>query len=59
MAYEILVNGADVATLPVRFAPVCSKVYNAELYELLDVAIPESYEPLGGLSPEEARLFRM
>ena len=43
MAYEILVNGADVATMAVRFAPNVTKEYNAELCELLGVKIPEGY----------------
>ena len=32
MAYEILVNGADVSTMPVEFAPSVTKMYNAELF---------------------------
>ena len=43
MAYEILVNGADVAAMEVRFAPNVTKKYNAELCEILKVAIPEGY----------------
>ena len=46
MAYEILVNGADVSTMPVQFAPEYAKVYNAELCETLGVAIPEGYTPI-------------
>lgn len=43
MAYEVLVNGADVATMDVQFAPNVTKEYNAELCELLGVEIPEGY----------------
>ena len=43
MAYEILVGGADVAAMEVRFAPNVTKKYNAELCELLNVTIPEDY----------------
>lgn len=43
MAYEVLVNGADVATLNVAFAPNVTKEYNTELCELLDVTVPEEY----------------
>lgn len=43
MAYEVLVNGADVATMDVQFAPNVTKEYNAELAELLGVTIPEDY----------------
>ncbi len=43
MAYEVLANGADVATMDVQFAPNVTKEYNAELAELLGVTIPEDY----------------
>ena len=43
MAYEVLVNGADVATMDVRFAPNVTKEYNAELSALLGVRIPADY----------------
>ena len=43
MAYEVLVNGADVATLNIAFAPNVTKEYNAELCELLGVTVPEDY----------------
>ena len=43
MAYEILVNGADVSTMDVRFAPKVEKKYNAELCEVFGIEIPEGY----------------
>ncbi len=43
MAYEVLVNGADVAAMAVRFAPNVTKEYNAELCGLLGIQIPEDY----------------
>ena len=43
MAYEVLVNGADVAAMNVQFAPNVTKEYNAELAALLGVQIPEDY----------------
>ncbi|MBR3107207.1 MAG: ABC transporter substrate-binding protein [Clostridia bacterium] len=43
MAYEVLVNGADVAAMAVRFAPNVTKEYNAELSALLGVQIPDDY----------------
>ena len=43
MAYEVLVNGADVSVMDVRFAPNVTKEYNAELCELLGVQIPADY----------------
>ena len=43
MAYEILVNGADVSTMDVRFAPIVTKEYNAEMCEMLGIEVPEGY----------------
>ena len=43
MAYEVLVNGADVAAMNVQFAPNVTKEYNAELCELLGIKAPEDY----------------
>ena len=48
MAYEILVNGADVSTMPVEFAPSVTKMYNAELCEILGVSIPDGYTAIEG-----------
>ena len=44
--YEILANGADIATMNVRFAPNVTKEYNAELCELLGVTVPADYTPI-------------
>ena len=43
MAYEILVNGADVSAMEIRIAPRVTKEYNAELCAVLNIAIPEDY----------------
>ncbi len=48
MAYEILVNGADVSTMPIQYAPQFTKEYNAELCELLGVTVPEDYVAIEG-----------
>ena len=47
MAYEILVNGADISTMEVQFAPNFTKKYNAELCEILGVTVPEDYVAIG------------
>ena len=47
MAYEVLVNGADVATMPIQYAPQFTKEYNAELCEILGVTVPEDYVAIG------------
>ena len=46
MAVEILVNGADISTMPIEYAPQFVKKYNPEIAESLGVAIPEGYEAL-------------
>ena len=47
MAYEVLVNGADISAMPIQKAPKLVKEYNAELAELLGVTIPEDYVAIG------------
>ena len=47
MAYEILVNGADVSTMPIQYAPKFTKEYNAELCSALGVTVPEDYVAIG------------
>ena len=47
MAYEILVNGADVSEMPVEFAPEVTKEYNAANVEALGLTIPEDYAAIG------------
>ena len=46
MAYDILVNGADVSTMQVRFAPNVTKKYNAEVCQELGITLPEGYEAI-------------
>ena len=43
MAYEILVNGADPATMEIEYAPEFTKMYNAELCEALNITVPDDY----------------
>lgn len=43
MAYEILVNGADVSAMEIEFAPQFTREYNASICEALNIAIPEGY----------------
>lgn len=43
MAYEILVNGADISAMEVQFAPNVTKKYNAEICDTLGIAIPDDY----------------
>ena len=46
MAYEILVNGADVSTMEVKFAPNVTKKYNADICNELGITPPEGYEAI-------------
>ena len=46
MAYEILVNGADPATMEIEFAPKVTKMYNATNAAELNVEIPDDYEAI-------------
>lgn len=43
MAYEILVNGADVTAMEVQYAPQVTKEYNAALVDALGITIPDDY----------------
>lgn len=43
MAYDILVNGADITTMPIQYAPQVTKKYNAANCEALGVKVPEDF----------------
>ena len=44
---SILVNGADVSTMPVKFAPEVTKKYNAANCQALNITVPGDYEAIG------------
>ena len=46
MAYDILVNGADISKMEIKFAPNVTKKYDAERCKALGVQIPEGYEAI-------------
>ena len=46
MAYEVLVNGVDVSTMPIEFAPQFVKKYNPTIAAELGIEIPEDYEAI-------------
>ena len=46
MAYEILVNGADPATMPVEYATDLTKMYMADRCTALNITVPETYEAI-------------
>ncbi len=43
MAYDILVNGADVSTMAVQYAPNVTKEYNVANCEALGITVPSDY----------------
>lgn len=43
MAYEVLVNGADIKTMEVKYAPKVTKEYNAANCEALGITVPDDY----------------
>ena len=48
MAYEILVNGADVSAMEIQFAPNFTKEYDADRCAELGIEIPSDYVAIGG-----------
>ena len=46
MAYEILVNGADISTMEIQTAPNVTKMYNAANVAELGLTMPEDYQPI-------------
>ena len=47
MAYDILVNGADPAEMPIEYAPQFTKKYNPDMCDALGLTAPEGYEAIG------------
>ena len=47
MAYEILVNGADVSKIPVGYSQNPVKKYNADYAAAIGFTMPEGYEAIG------------
>ena len=43
MAYEVLVNGADIKTMEVKYAPKVTKKYNVANCEELGIKVPDDY----------------
>ncbi|MBD5098698.1 MAG: ABC transporter substrate-binding protein [Clostridiales bacterium] len=46
MAAEILLNGADISTMPIQYAPEFVKKYNPTICEALNITVPDGYEAL-------------
>jgi hypothetical protein len=46
MAYEILVNGTDPATMEIQYAPKFTKKYNPDVCDTLGITLSSEYEAL-------------
>lgn len=46
MAYDVLVNGKDVSTMEVKFAPKVTKQYNEGICKEMNIQIPDGYEKI-------------
>ena len=46
-AYEVLVNGADVSTMPIEFAPQFTKKFNQANCDALGITAPADYVAIG------------
>jgi len=43
MAYDVLVNGTDISTMAIQFAPKVTKEYNADICKTLNITVPSDY----------------
>lgn len=43
MAYDVLVNGADISSMEIAYAPTVTKKYNAAICEQLGITVPDDY----------------
>ena len=46
MAYDVLVNGADISTMDVQSAATAVKMYNKSVCQQLGLTMPEDYSPI-------------
>lgn len=46
MAYEILVNGKDISSMEIQYAPKVTKEYNKDICEALGITVPDDYEAI-------------
>ena len=47
MAYEVLVNGADITKMEIEYAPQVTKKYNVDICSQLSITPPEGYTAIG------------
>ena len=46
MAYEILVNGADISSMPIEYCQDLKGEYNPEYAQAIGISLPDTYEAL-------------
>lgn len=46
MAYDVLVNGADISKMEIKYAPKVTKKYNADVCKALNITPPTGYEAI-------------
>jgi putative ABC transport system substrate-binding protein len=46
-AYDILVNGADVSTMPIAYSTNPVKEYNADYASAIGFTMPDGFDPIG------------
>ncbi|MBP5555913.1 MAG: ABC transporter substrate-binding protein [Lachnospiraceae bacterium] len=47
MAAQILLDGKDISTMEIQYAPTVTKEYNAELCDTLGISVPSDYVAIG------------
>ena len=54
MALKILVDGEDISTMPIEYAPQFTKEYNPEICKELGIEVPDDYVAIGADDEKEA-----
>ena len=47
MALKVLVDGEDISTMPIEYAPQFTKEYNPEICDELGITVPDDYVAIG------------
>ena len=53
MALKVLVDGEDISTMPIEYAPQFTKEYNPEICKELGIEVPDDYVAIGADAEEE------
>ena len=52
MALKVLVDGEDISTMPIEYAPNFTKEYNKDICEELGIEVPDDYVAIGEASDD-------